>query len=191
MDVELWAGTIGTIADALIEQQPACEGTVRNNAEHYRQQLTALDGWIREAIGTIPEDHRYLVTAHDAFGYYGRSYDIQVVGIQGISTASAAGVGDIRATAAKIVDTGVPAIFIESTINPRTIQSVVEAAQQRGHQVEVGGELYSDAMGAQGTAEGTYIGMLHANTRTVVTALGGQTPPLPAALEDWAKEWGL
>ncbi len=191
MDVNLWAGTIPTITAALIEQQPACEATIRANANAYRQQLAALDNWIREAITTIPEAHRYLVTAHDAFGYYGRAYAIQVVGIQGISTASAAGVGDIRATAAKIADTGVPAIFIESTINPRTIQSVVEAAQQRGHEVEVGGELYSDAMGARATPAGTYIGMLHGNTRTIVEALGGKTPPLPEALQGWAQEWGL
>jgi manganese/zinc/iron transport system substrate-binding protein len=191
MDASLWAGTVPVIADALIKQQSHCRQAIEANAADYKRQLEALDGWIDEAIATIPEDHRYLVTAHDAFAYYGRAYAINVVGIQGISTDSEAGVGDIRATADKVAKTGVPAIFVESTINPRTVEAVVNATRERGHEVEVGGELYSDAMGAEGSPSGTYIGMLHANTRTVVEALGGETPPLPEALHPWAENWGI
>jgi len=191
MEANLWAGTIPVIADALIEQRPGCKDHIRGNEATYRNKLTALNDWIKRAIQTVPKEHRYLVTAHDAFGYYGRAYAIEVVGIQGISTASAAGVGDIQSTVKKIIETGVPAIFVESTINPRTIQSVVEAARNQGHDVSIGGELYSDAMGERGTAAGTYIGMLHANTRTIVKALGGNPPALPETLSDWAREWNI
>lgn len=191
MDVSLWAGTVPAIADALIEQAPECEKGIRERAEGYGNELQALHGWVKRAIKTIPEGNRYLVTAHDAFAYYGRAYAIEVIGIQGISTTAEAGVGDIRATADTLAKTGVPAVFVESTINPRTVQAVVNATNKRGHEVEVGGELYSDAMGARDTAEGTYIGMIHHNTETIVEELGGETPPLPEALDDWAREWNL
>lgn len=191
MDASLWAGTVPVIAEALIEQQPQCRERIEANATAYREQLDALHHWIKEAVATVPEAHRYLVTAHDAFAYYGRAYAVEVVGIQGISTDSEAGVGDIRGTADRVAETGVPAIFVESTINPRTVQAVVNATRKRGHEVEVGGELYSDAMGAKGSPSGTYIGMLHHNTQTIVEELGGETPPLPEALLPWAQEWGL
>ncbi len=140
-------------------------------------------------MANIPEDLRVLVTAHDAFNYYGRAYGIEVEGIQGISTESEAGIADIRAMAATIAEREVPAVFIESTINPRTVQAVIDAARERGHEVELGGELFSDAMGAPGTPEGTYIGMLRANTATIVQALGGTPAPWPEALSAWAERW--
>lgn len=189
MDVALWSGTVPVIADALVERRPACEARIRENAAAYREQLMALDAWIRDAVATVPEAHRHLVTAHDAFEYFGRAYDLAVVGIQGISTDSEPSIQDIRATADRVVDTGVPAIFVESTISPRTVEAVIEATRQRGHEVRIGGELYSDAMGARDEAAGTYIGMMHANTRTVVEALGGDPPGLPDALSDWARAW--
>jgi manganese/zinc/iron transport system substrate-binding protein len=154
-------------------------------------QLDALHRWIEASVATIPEAQRILVTAHDAFNYYGRAYGIEVAGIQGISTESEAGVNDIRAMVDVVVERQVPAVFIESTINPRTIQAVIDAAAQRGQEVRIGGQLYSDAMGAPGTPGGTYIGMLVENTRTIVTALGGAPLPLPGELAGWADEWGV
>lgn len=191
MDVGLWASIVPTIADRLSEIRPACADAIQANAERYLAELDALHAWIGEAVATIPEEQRILVTAHDAFAYYGRAYGIEVAGIQGISTESEAGVADIRAMADVVAERQVPAVFIESTINPRTIQAVIDAAGQRGWDVEVGGELYSDAMGEEGTAGGTYVGMLWENTRTIVDALGGTVPPLPAGLADWADAWDV
>ena len=191
MDVGLWARIAPTVADALAEVRPGCAERFRGNAEAYIAQLEALSGWIGEAVSSIPEQQRVLVTAHDAFAYYGRAYGIEVEGVQGISTESEAGVADIRDMAQVIAERQVPAVFIESTINPRTVRAVIDAAAQRGHQVEVGGELYSDAMGQGGTAGGTYIGMLYENTVTIVEALGGDVPPLPDALSEWAAQWDI
>jgi manganese/zinc/iron transport system substrate-binding protein len=191
MDAALWAGTIPVIADAITIARPDCAAEVAANAERYAEELTALDAWIGASIATIPEDQRVLVTAHDAFEYFGRAYELEVVGVQGISTESEASIADIRATAQVVVDRGIPAVFVESTINPRTVEALIDAAGSQGHVVRVGGELYSDAMGEDGTASGTYIGMLHANATSVTTALGGTLAPLPQRLLDWAERWGL
>jgi manganese/zinc/iron transport system substrate-binding protein len=191
MDAGLWAQTVPVIAETLSENVPDCAADVGARAQAYGAQLQALDGWIEEAIASVPQEQRILVTAHDAFGYYGEAYGIEVVGIQGISTASEASVADIRDMADLLVARAVPAVFVESTINPRTIQAVIEAAEQRGHTVSIGGELYSDAMGDPGTAGGTYIGMLYDNTVTIVEALGGTVPTLPEALGAWGQQWDL
>lgn len=189
MDVSLWAQTVDTISDTLIEARPACEASIRANAAAYAEQLAALHEWVKDSVATIPDKQRILVTAHDAFNYYGRAYHIDVEGIQGISTDTETGIADIRRMADVVIEREVPAVFIESTINPRTIQAVIHAAEQRGHDVEIGGQLYSDAMGANNTADGTYIGMLRANTRAIVKALGGDVAPLPDALKRWAEQW--
>jgi manganese/zinc/iron transport system substrate-binding protein len=162
---------------------------MQTRAAQYRTQLDALDGWIGDSVASIPAPQRVLVTAHDAFAYYGRAYDIDVEGIQGISTESEAGIADIRAMVETVVSRDVPAVFIESTINPRTVEAVVDAAADRGHTVEIGGELYSDAMGAPDTPGGTYIGMLRHNTVRIVRALGGDPAPWPAPLMAWAETW--
>ncbi|MCM2972917.1 metal ABC transporter solute-binding protein, Zn/Mn family [Larsenimonas suaedae] len=184
MDVELWGALVPTIAEAIKAQRPECADTIAANAETYRMRLSALDDWITRSIKTIPEQQRILVTAHDAFNYYGRAYGIDVEGIQGISTETETGIADIRAMANVVAERQVPAMFVESTISPRTIRSVIEAARQKGQTIEVGGELYSDAMGETGRFEGTYIGMLYANTQRIVTALGGRPAPLPNELAD-------
>ncbi|MDN3519482.1 zinc ABC transporter substrate-binding protein [Aquisalimonas lutea] len=189
MDVGLWSRIAPTLAEALAEIAPDCADAMQQRASDYREQLAALDAWIGESIATIPERQRVLVTAHDAFAYYGRAYGIEVEGIQGISTESEAGIADIRRMVATVVERGVPAVFIESTINPRTIEAVVDGAADRGHEVAIGGELFSDAMGEPGTAEGTYIGMLRSNTITIVEALGGEPAPWPDALSGWAQRW--
>lgn len=191
MDPSLWARIAPTIADALAELRPDCAERLHANAEGYAAQLHALSAWAAEAIAGIPEEHRILVTAHDAFSYYGRAFGIEVSGIQGISTESEAGVADIRAMARTVAEREVPAVFIESTINPRTVQAVVDAAAQLGHEVEIGAELFSDAMGEEGTAAGTYIGMIYENTASIVRGLGGKVPPLPSALAEWAERWEI
>lgn len=191
MDVSLWAKTVDTIAEALGELRPDCSKQITTNAQVYSEQLTALHTWVKEAIATIPEPQRILVTAHDAFNYYSRAYGIEVAGIQGISTESEAGVADIREMAQIVAERKVPAVFIESTINPRTIQAVIDAAAQRGHTTEIGAELFADAMGEEGTAGGTYIGMIYENTANIVRALGGTVPPLPGELAEWAAQWDI
>ncbi|WP_235040282.1 metal ABC transporter solute-binding protein, Zn/Mn family [Vreelandella profundi] len=191
MDVSLWAQTIPAISDAFTAARPECQASIETNAAKYEEQLNALHAWVAESIESIPERRRILVTAHDAFGYYGRAYGIEVEGIQGISTQTETGIADIRSMTDVVVEREVPAIFVESTINPRTIQAVIEAARQRGHEVAIGGELYSDAMGDANSADGTYIGMIYANTRHIVEALGGSLAPMPDALSEWAGRWEI
>jgi manganese/zinc/iron transport system substrate-binding protein len=189
MDVSQWALTAPVIAEVLGELAPDCAGAMQARAGAYAAKLAALHDWVRASVATIPAEQRILVTAHDAFAYYGRAYGIEVAGIQGISTESEAGIADIRHIVDIVVARRVPAVFIESTINPRTIQAVIDAAAGRGHAVALGPQLYSDAMGAAGTAAGTYIGMIHANTRAIVTALGGRPVALPGELVVWAERW--
>jgi manganese/zinc/iron transport system substrate-binding protein len=132
-----------------------------------------------------------MVSARDALAYFGRAYALEVAGIQGISTESEDGVADIREMAELVAEHDVPAIFLETTINPRTIQAVIDAARDRGHEVRIGAELYSDAMGEPGTAAGSYIGMIYQNTVNVARELGGDPPPLPPELQAWAERWDV
>lgn len=191
MDVSLWARTVATVREAFAGLRPDCAEALAERARAYGEQLEALHAWVEEGVASIPETQRILVTAHDAFAYYGRAYGLEVAGIQGISTESEAGVADIRRMASVVAERGVPAVFIESTINPRTIEAVIDAARQRGQEVALGGELYSDAMGERGTAAGSYIGMIVSNTATIVRALGGTLPPLPEPLHAWAERWDV
>ncbi|TDT43126.1 manganese/zinc/iron transport system substrate-binding protein [Halospina denitrificans] len=189
MDVGRWLQIVPSVTEQLVDIAPECEQAMRQRAEQYREELAALDGWIQESIASIPERQRILITAHDAFGYYGLAYDIDVKGIQGISTDSEAAIADIRDMVTTVVERNVPAVFIESTINPRTIESVIDGAGERGHSVRIGGELFSDAMGEEGTAGGTYIGMLRSNTVEIVEGLGGETASWPATLDGWKQRW--
>lgn len=191
MDVALWAGAAEVSAHVLGDLAPPCAATMAENAAAYRAQLEALDDWGRRSVATIPERQRILVTAHDAFGYYARAYGLEVAGIQGISTASEAAIGDIRSTVETVVSRRIPAIFVETSVNPRTVEAVQQAAAAQGVETRVGGELFSDALGEAGTAEGTYIGMIVHNTRTLTEALGGTVPPLPGALRPWAERWNV
>ena len=191
MDVSQWAMTVDVIRDELIKQVPECKDDINKRAKEYGLELKALHSWVKQSIASIPRNQRVLVTAHDAFAYYGRAYGLKVVGIQGISTAAEASLANIRDTVNTIVEKRIPAIFVESSINPRTILAVKAAVEDRGFAVKNGGQLYSDAMGQSGTADGTYIGMLFHNTTVITTALGGKTAPLPQGLKIWARTWGI
>ncbi|WP_035025774.1 metal ABC transporter solute-binding protein, Zn/Mn family [Gemmobacter nectariphilus] len=191
MDVSIWARLVPVIADVLGGERPGCKADIAARAARLHSELSALHAWVRETLASIPEGHRVLVTAHDAFGYFARAYGLHQVAIQGFSTVSEASVADIRSVAAEVVTSGVPAVFVESTINPRTVQAMLEAVAAQGGQVGLGGQLYSDAMGQPGTAEGTYVGMIRANVRTIVAALGGTPAPWPQDLAGWAERNGV
>lgn len=176
MDPSAWAGTVEVVRDNLIAYDPAGESVYTANAEAAIAQVMALDAYAQGVLASVPEQQRVLVTAHDAFNYFGRRFDYEVVGIQGISTESEAGVQDIEELVDMLVDRKIGAVFVESTVSQRNINALVDGARARGHEVIVGGELFSDAMGSPGTYEGTYIGMIDHNATTIARALGGEVP---------------
>lgn len=192
MDVDRWSRIVPVLADAIADARPACADTLAANADALVADLAALHDWVGRAIASIPEDRRVLVTAHDAFYYFADAYGIEASeAIEGISTASEASIGDIRQVADFVIARQVPAVFVESTISPRTIEALQAEVASRGHDLAIGGTLFSDAMGDAGTPEGSYIGMIRANAVTITRALGGQVPDWPEALEGWAAEWDL
>lgn len=170
-DVRLWSLTVDPVRDALAGLMPQYADELEQRAEAVRSELLELDIWVREHIDRIPPGHRVLVTAHDAFGYFGDRYRIEVLGLQGISTAAEAGLQDVDRLVDLIVERKIPAIFVESSVPRRSIESVVAACASKGHSVRIGGELFSDAMGPTGTPEGTYDGMVRHNVRTISEAL--------------------
>ncbi|MFI4896474.1 MAG: metal ABC transporter solute-binding protein, Zn/Mn family [Phycisphaerales bacterium JB059] len=176
MDPVAWTRAVEVVRDKLIELDPEGEASYRANATAYTTQLRSLDEYARDVLQTVPESSRVLVTAHDAFNYFGRRYGFEVVGIQGISTESEAGVRDIQRLVDLLVDRRVGAVFVESTVSRRNIESLIAGARAGGQPVTIGGELFSDAMGREGTYEGTYLGMIDHNVTTIARALGGQAP---------------
>lgn len=170
-NVQHWMTVTETIRDVLVEQDPAHADTYKANAEEYMAQLEELDAYVKEQIASIPEEGRVLVTAHDAFGYFGDAYGIKVMGLQGLSTASEYGSKDVSTLRDYLVDNKIKAVFVESSVPKKAIEAVVEGAKEKGHEVNIGGELFSDAMGEEGTEEGTYIGMVRHNVDTIVSAL--------------------
>lgn len=177
MDPAVWAAGIEVVADALAAADPEGASTYRENAERHRAELASLDAYAAAVLSSVPPEKRVLVTAHDAFGWFGRRYGYEVLAIQGLSTESEAGVRDIERLVAVLVDRGVPAVFIESTVAPRHIEALRAGAAARGREVAIGAELFSDAMGAEGTYEGTYVGMIDHNATSIARALGGEAPP--------------
>jgi len=185
-DVSLWANVVVRIRDVLREKDPANAEAYTVAASAYTQVLSDLHEYAKTTLATIPQDHRIMVTAHDAFGYFGRAYGLDVKAIQGISTDSEASLKDINSLVDLLVSRKVPAVFIESSVPRKTIDALVEGCKGRGHTIVIGGELFSDAMGKDGTLDGTYVGMVLHNVDTITRALGGKVPEKkPGALGDY------
>jgi manganese/zinc/iron transport system substrate-binding protein len=170
-DVTLWMYAVEEIRNTLVEMDPVHAEIYRANAQDYLAQLSELDAYVRAQSENVPAELRVLVTAHDAFNYFGRAYGFEVRGLQGISTANEAGIGDVRGLADFIAERRIPAIFVESSVPVRNVEALREAVRARGFDVRIGGELFSDAMGDWGTVEGTYDGMVRHNIDTIVSAL--------------------
>ena len=176
-DASLWQLVIDDVADALSELDPENSDTFARRAEQYKQELDELHMYALQRIQSIPEQRRILITAHDAFQYFSKAYGIEVRGLQGLSTATEFGIQDVSRMVSLIIEREIPAIFVESSVSTRSIESVIAGVRERGYQVRMGGSLYSDSMGARGTPEGTYSGMFRHNVETIVQALTGDLEP--------------
>jgi len=173
-DIDLWREALEGATNKLAEMAPEHASYFNANKEDYFAQLDTLKQDSKTKLAEIPKEQRILVTAHDAFGYFGRLQDVEVIGLQGLSTEAEVGLTDIEDTIEIILQYKVPAVFIESSINPQSINAVIEGAKGHGLDIKLGGELYSDAMGDAGTPEGTYIGMYRHNVDTIYKALSGK-----------------
>ncbi len=176
MDPAAWAKAVEVVRAALTEHDTDGATEYGSNAEAYLRELAELDAYAGSVLASVPESSRVLVTAHDAFNYFGRRFGYEVVGIQGLSTESEAAVRDIERLVDLLVDRQIGAVFVESTVSERSIKALIAGAEARGHTVKIGGTLFSDAMGEPGTYEGTYIGMIDHNVTTIARALGGEAP---------------
>ncbi|WP_411504105.1 metal ABC transporter solute-binding protein, Zn/Mn family [Brevibacillus centrosporus] len=170
-DVSLWMKAVEQVRDDLIAFDAAHQADYSANAEKYLAELKELDAYAKAQLASIPKEQRVLVTAHDAFQYFGRAYEVEVLGLQGISTASEYGLKDVQKLVDTLVDRRIKAVFVESSVPKRSIEAVVQGAAAKNHSVSIGGELFSDAMGAPGTPEGNYLGMVKHNVDTIVGAL--------------------
>jgi manganese/zinc/iron transport system substrate-binding protein len=173
-DVSLWMAAVEMVRDALVEIDPEHAEIYSANTEAYLAELAELHAYVLAQAGRVPADKRVLITAHDAFNYFGRAYGFEVRGLQGISTATEVSAADVRELADFITARQIPAMFVETSVPQRTIEAVQAAVLAKGFDVQIGGELFSDAMGDPGTPEGTYIGMVRHNIDTIVTALLGE-----------------
>jgi manganese/zinc/iron transport system substrate-binding protein len=170
-DVSLWRRCVDVVRDSLVRFDPKHGDEYKARAAEYAAKLESLHSEVKSQLAEIPANRRVLVTAHDAFRYFGRAYEVEVLGIQGISTDSEAGVKEINTLVDLLVDRKIKAVFVESSVSERNVKALVEGCQARGHEVKIGGELFSDAMGRPGTEEGTYPGMVRHNVNTIVNAL--------------------
>ncbi len=170
-DVGLWQHAAACLRDALIRIDPDHADGYQLRGDAVITEFADLDGWVRERVAILPEERRVLVTAHDAFSYFGRAYNMEVRGLLGVSTAAEAGTADVQALAAFIADRGLPAVFVESSVPPRFVEALTEAVLARGGDVTIGGSLYSDALGSPGGAAETYVGTVRANVETIVGAM--------------------
>jgi len=176
MDPQLWKTVVGAVRDALIKTDPDGKAIYTANADKHIADIEKLIGYMNSVTTSVPEKSRVLLTAHDAFSYFGRGYDFEVLGIQGISTESEAGLRRVEELVNIIVDRNISAVFVESSVPERNVRALIEGAEARGQNVIIGGTLFSDAMGEPGTYEGTYIGMIDHNTTLITRALGGDAP---------------
>ena len=170
-NVELWISAVKTVTETLVQEDRAHAAQYNKQAEAYIRKLDKLHKEVIDQINTIPKSSRTLVTAHDAFGYYGDAYGLQVIGLQGFSTAAEYGAKDISKLRDFLIRHHIKSIFVESSIPAKAMEAIVAGAKEKGHVVTIGGQLFSDAMGEPGTEAGTYIGMVRHNTNTIVKAL--------------------
>lgn len=177
MDVSAWIQATRAVADALTVYDPPNQDVYQSNARQYIEQLEALDAYGKRVLESIPPESRILISSHDAFSYFGRAYEVEVMGVQGLSTESEAGLRRINDLVERISQSGVKAVFVESSVPRKSIEALVAGVRARGGTLSIGGELFTDAMGEEGTYEGTYIGMMDHNLTTVARALGGEAPP--------------
>lgn len=176
MDPSAWKKVVSIISEELKKLKPEASERIEQRTEQYLRELDKLHAYCTQILKSVPEAGRVLLTAHDAFNYFGRRFGFEVLGIQGISTESEAGVLDIERLVKLIVERKVKAVFVESTVSERNIKALIAGAAAKGHTVKIGGELFSDAMGKEGTYKGTYIGMIDHNASTIAKALGGKVP---------------
>lgn len=176
MNPSLWSRVVLTVRDALIAAAPQHEAAFRANADAHQDELRRLAQYTTNVLSSVPAESRVLLTAHDAFNYFGSTYGFEVMGIQGISTESEAGLQRMSELVDLLVERNIRAVFVETSVADRNIRALVEGAAARGHEVVVGGELFSDAMGEADTYEGTYIGMIDHNATVIARALGGIAP---------------
>ena len=170
-DVELWARVTRHVGEVLAARDTAHAEAYRRNAASYARRLDSLDQYVTTQARRVPEQKRVLITSHDAFRYLGRAYDLEVRGLQGISTASEAGTRDVQRLAEFVVERRIPALFVESSVSPRGIEAVQQAVESRGFAVTLGGTLYGAALGDRGTPTGTYVGALRHNIDSIVEGL--------------------
>ena len=170
-DVSRWKYVVAAIQKSIIALDPTNAPTYQANGEGYLKRLDSLETYVRSRLAEIPPSQRILITAHDAFGYFGDAYAIRVEGLQGMSTVAEFGLKDIANLIDLVIENNIRAIFVETSVSEKSINAVVTGCREKGHQVNIGGYLYSDAMGELGTAEGTYIGMFKKNVNTIVEAL--------------------
>ena len=170
-DVDLWNRVVQYIGEKLSKLEQIDKNQVLENSKNFQNALSTLNDWVKSEIQKIAPERRVLITAHDAFGYFGRAYDIEVRGLQGISTVSEYGLKDVSDLVNFITERKIKAVFVESSVSARSLNAVVEGCKSNGHPVKIGGTLYSDAMGEEGTAEGTYIGMVKYNVSSIVENL--------------------
>lgn len=168
---DLWRLVALAVAEDLASIDPGSQNLYRSNAEAFAAVIAEADTYVRGRAKELPPESRILVTSHDAFGYFGRSYGFEVRGLQGLSTATEAGTGDVQALADFVALKKVPALFLESSVSSRGMEAVLSAVRSRGVEVVVGGTLYGDALGAPGTDAGTYAGMVRSNIDTIVEGL--------------------
>ncbi|WP_341323799.1 zinc ABC transporter substrate-binding protein [Solibacillus sp. FSL H8-0523] len=170
-DIMLWKEVVDGIGDTLVEEYPEYKKDFEKNEQDYLAKLDELAAYAKERVAEIPQEQRILVTAHDAFNYFGESLGFDVSGLQGLSTESEYGVKDVEDMVTYLVENNIKAIFVESSVSDKAMNAVIEGAKEKGHTVIIGGELFSDAMGAEGTEEGTYLGMYKHNINTIVDSL--------------------
>lgn len=171
-DVSLWMKVVENVRDTLIEYKPDIKADISRNAKQYLDELTQLHQYVKAQAERIPVEQRVVITAHDAFSYFGNAYGFEVRGLQGISTVAKASIADVQELATFITERRIPAIFVETSVSVKNLEAVKDAVKSKGYDVQIGGELFSDAMGSEGTPVGTYIGMVRHNIDTIVSALG-------------------